>query len=205
DIAPPAAAPFQVVLVCTGNRSRSPLLEHFLRDPLQGRSVQIRSVGTKDVGPRPALVESIAAGASLGVDLSDHVSQPIGWRGLRDADLVIGFERMHVERAVRDGAAVPERCFMLVELVTILERIDPAVERGAADTARALVARAHKERGLLTPEEASQEVPDPLGEPEELHREVARTLAGLGRRLALALFGPPPLPPENVTGADATR
>jgi protein-tyrosine phosphatase len=200
---PPArrSRDFELVVVCTGNRVRSPVAEGFLRVLLAGLPVHISSAGVLDLGPVPALPETIETAAALGLDLSAHRAGCVVGRDLSGADLVVGFEQRHVATAVVDAQAPRERSFTLVEIVDLLERVLPATAEEPAERACQAVARADALRqGRQDP---VPEIPDPLGGSVEVYRTTISRVRDLSERLAVRLFGfeaVQPLP--AVAGAD---
>ena len=83
-----ATAADLVLFVCTGNTCRSPLAEGFAReltaqamgvtaDRVLARGLQFASAGTATVPGMGASDGSIEAGAEAGLDLSEHLSQPV--------------------------------------------------------------------------------------------------------------------------------
>jgi len=77
-----------VLFVCTGNTCRSPLAARFARqvtaqsmgvteDRLLARGLRFTSAGTATAAGMSASAGSLEAGAEVGLDLSDHESQPI--------------------------------------------------------------------------------------------------------------------------------
>jgi protein-tyrosine-phosphatase len=178
---------FELVVVCTGNRVRSPVAEGFLRVLLEGLPVRVSSAGVLDLGPVPALPETIETAAALGLDLSAHRACCVVGRDLSNADLVVGFEQRHVATAVVDAKAPRERTFTLVEIVDLLERVLPATAAEPAERARQAVARAdalRQGRG-----EAAPEIPDPLGSSLDVYRTTIDRVRDLSERLAVRLFG----------------
>lgn len=159
-----------------------------MRALTDGLPVQVSSVGVLDVGGVPALPEAIETAAALGLDISAHRARCILAHDLSAADLVVGFERRHVATAVIDANAPRERTFGILELVDLLEAIEPPAAMDPAERAREAVARAHVLRRADT---ASQEVPDPLGGSRELYRETISRVRNLCERLAIGLFGEP--------------
>ena len=113
------AAPLRVVFVCTGNRFRSPL-GAALFAKAAGAQATVESAGTLELGARPAFAETIEEGGRLGVDLSGHRARYLGRVDLSSADLVLGFEQMHVATAVVDAGAERDRSFTLPELVDLV-------------------------------------------------------------------------------------
>src|SRR4051794_4954126 len=169
--APPAPRrekPFEVVVICTGNRVRSPVAEGFLRVLLEGLPVRISSAGLLDLGPVPALPETLSTAAELGLDLDGHRAQCVLGADLSAADLVIGFEQRHVATAVVDARARREKTFTLVELAELLERVLPPALDSPAERARDAVGRASALRqGRF---DAPPEIADPLGSSTAVYR-----------------------------------
>ncbi len=188
---------FELVFVCTGNRFRSPIAAAFAARATEGLPVTVGSRGTLELGPVPALSEALELSGEHGLDLSRHAAQAIGPGTLAGADLVVGFERMHLATAVVDGKADRDRTFTLPELVELLERrtapetgdLDP-VERARCAVADAAAARGPDFRFLSLPELA-----DPLGQPMQVYRATAQRLREQTDRLARGLFGVEPQPP----------
>jgi len=188
-----AADRFRIVVVCTGNRFRSPLAEHILRRETVGLPVSVRSVGVLDLGGIEALPEALEAAEELGLDLSAHRTCVLAPEPLEGADLVVGFERAHVARAVVAGGAPLERTFTLPELVGMLPPEAPAGEKDPVARARALVASVAV--GRIDPRTASvPELADPLGHSPSFFRRTAEQVDELTRRLVTQLFGSPEAP-----------
>jgi protein-tyrosine phosphatase len=178
----------KVVFVCTGNRFRSPLAEALFRARVGDLPIDVSSVGTLELGPAPVLPEALEEGARLGVDLARHRARPVTDSDLADADLVVGFERMHVVTAVVDGRAPRERTFTLPELVGLLSDIeehqagDP-IEQALEALQRAALARPDGRRADLP------ELADPIGRGDAVYRSTADQVDSLVRELVTRLFG----------------
>ena len=184
-----ATRPFNIVLVCTGNRVRSPMAEAFLRQLIGHLPVALVSVGVEDWGSQPAMPEAVEAARDLGVDLSSHRAKPLAGADLAGADVVIGFERAHVVKAIEQGKAPRERTFTLVELVEHLNNIDPPREPDRAERARTAIARAHAGRSQRVVSSIDVDIVDPLGGPSSAYRNTATRIRELCERLAVRLFG----------------
>jgi protein-tyrosine phosphatase len=166
---------FDVVFVCTGNQFRSPLAEAVFARETAGRPVRISSCGISAVEGSAAFAEALELVGELNVDLSAHRSR--GLPSLESADLVLGFEHTHVERAVVDGGAARERSFTLPQAVELLEASPgegSPVERVSALSAGNLL--------------QAPEVEDPIGLPAKRQREIMNEVEQLASRLAHALF-----------------
>lgn len=185
--APRRERPFQLVVVCTGNRVRSPVAEGFLRVLTEGLPVRLASAGLLDLGPVPALPETLETAAELGLDLGDHRAQCVVNADLSAADLVVGFEQRHVATAVVDAHADREKTFTIIELVEMLERVLPPAETDPAERAREAVSRAAALRRGRT--EPPTEIPDPLGGSAAVYRSTIERVRDLSERLAVGLFG----------------
>jgi low molecular weight protein-tyrosine phosphatase len=181
-----SAPEFELVFLCTGNQFRSPLAEAVLRERLAGLPVRVHSLGTLDLGPVAPLPEALELAAGFGLDLAEHRARCLLGHDLSAADLVVGFERDHVVKAVVEAGARRERAFTLPELLGYLDELGPQEANGPLEAARGAIAAAHRfrtERGLR-----AAELHDPIGGPAARIRESALTIRELAGRLADALF-----------------
>lgn len=198
--------PFRVVLVCTGNRFRSPIVAGLIRKLTAGVPVEIVSAGTEDVGPAPALPEALRVAERFGVDLSQHRAWPLSALDVTRADLVIGFERQHVAAAVVDAGASRERTFLAVELADLLDSLDLPTELDPIARARAAVEEAERRRPAGVAVRSGLQMRDPVGGPTSAYEHAADRLNALSTRLVRGLFGPgraePPITSLGV-GRDA--
>jgi len=180
---------FDIVVICTGNRFRSPLVEHLLRRETAERPIEIESFGLLDAESLPVLPELEEYAAAAGVDVTDHRSRYLPQGSLAAVDLVLGFERRHVVHAVVKGRARLERTFTLPELVGLLEETPAVPASGdvvadwAAAVAAAAAARPEDPRRARIPE-----VDDPIGRSAAEVAAIAADLRSLTTRLAAALF-----------------
>jgi protein-tyrosine-phosphatase len=197
--APRRDRPFELVVICTGNRVRSPVAEGFLRMLLEGLPVRLSSAGLLDLGPVPALPETLSTAAELGLDLQAHRAQCVLGADLSSADLVVGFEQRHVATAVVDAKAPREKTFTLVDLVELLERVLPPALDSPADRARDAIARAASLRQGRRGQ--PQEISDPLGGSAAVYRTTIERVRDLSERLAIGLFGAENVQPLPVVEA----
>jgi protein-tyrosine-phosphatase len=204
--APPAPLrdkPFELVVICTGNRVRSPVAEGFLRVLVEGLPVRLSSAGLLDLGPVPALPETLTTAAELGLDLDGHRAQGIVGADLSGADLVVGFEQRHIATAVVDARAPRDKTFTLVELVELLERVLPPAVDAPTERARDAIMRAAALRqGRLDP---PPEIADPLGGSAATYRTTIERVRDYSERLAIGLFGAENVHPLPAVPASEPR
>jgi len=177
-----APVPFTLVFVCTANRARSPVAEAIARR-LSPPEVVVRSRGIHTSPGLPALPEAASAARRLGIDIDAHRSEQLDRRSVEDADLVVGFEQIHIATAVVDAAVPRGRAFTLPELVGLLPSEPPSTER-MATTVVALAAERRAQTKV--PPEA---VLDPIGRPQAVVDQIVAEIDALTRRLVLELFG----------------
>ena len=99
---------FDVVVICSGNRFRSPIAEAVLRREAEGLPVRVRSFGTMDAALRARALRGDRARAELRPRPDVAPVPPARRRDLSGADLVIGFEQIHVSMAVVGAGAQRE-------------------------------------------------------------------------------------------------
>lgn len=170
---------FRAVFVCTGNRFRSPLAAAVFRNETErlGADVDVESYGLLELDGTGALHEALELGNAFGVDLASHRSRALQPGVLTTADLVVGFERIHVAAAVVDAGARRDVAFTLPQVVQLLA---PA-PADARERIRAAAARRN--------EADVPELEDPLGRPYRRQEEIATRAADLTTALARRLFG----------------
>lgn len=179
----------QVAFVCTGNRFRSPLAAALLGQEADGLAVRIVSLGTLDLGSKPALPEAVALANELGLDLSGHASRNLASVDLEPFDLVLGFERKHVMASVVEAKARLERTFTLPELVGLLRRLPgPPLPTNPVERALVRIRQAQAVRPPGFRNGPMPELGDPLGKTLQAQRQTAAELSELVSELAAALF-----------------
>ncbi len=180
----------EIAFVCTGNRARSPLAEALFRRRALDLPVASRSCGVLDIGSIPPLPEVIVAAARLGVDVADHRSRPLRPGELKDVDLVVGFEHIHLTDAVEIGGVPEGRAFMLLELPALLHEDDSQGGASAVDRARSTISELQQRR-LSSSRLGAPPLPDPFGEPPHVLAEAVRVIDAVTTLLAVRLFGKP--------------
>jgi protein-tyrosine phosphatase len=180
---------FRVVLICTGNRCRSPLAEALLKNYGAGLPLEVTSAGLLELGGMPAPPESIEVAQSLGVDLSEHRTRPMAGLDLSEADLVLGFEWGHVAAAVVEGRAPYERVFTLRQFLRLTDGLNGRTSADRVKNAKRLVAQAHGRRGSVPGFDRADNIDDPFGGPRDGFVDTARAEDELCRALVERLFG----------------
>jgi protein-tyrosine phosphatase len=180
---------FQIAFICTGNRFRSPLAQYLTRALAPDVALETSSFGLRDVAGSPVLPEAATEAQRLRLDVSAHQARTLTGQRLEDADLVIGFERIHVATAVLEAGAAKARTFTLPELVELLEEIDEPPESEPLARARAALARAEWLRAHRPNPSVFPELGDPWGGPPEIFVETGARLEELCRTLIRGLFG----------------
>lgn len=155
---------------------------------------------------QPASPHGVTVLGRKGHDLTPHRSRVMTAEMLRDADLILGMERMHVREAVVLANDVAPRAFTLKELVRRGSAVGP---RRTDETEAAWLARAAEGRRATDHLGASPEddVADPIGRSLEHYERTAAELDDLVARLADLLWpvvaAPPPPPPPPATVASS--
>jgi len=181
----------RLVIICSGNRFRSPLAEAVIRSLAGPIPLEISSLGLYELGPVPPLDEALAIAEDFGLDISTHRARPLKGETLSDADLILGFERIHVAAAVVNASADRAVTFTLPELVELLPAVPaPSTEEPVA-RARELLRGAHALRAGLPPPALLPEVPDPWGATADVYAATGARVAELSRLLIGLLFGLP--------------
>jgi protein-tyrosine phosphatase len=179
---------YDVAFVCTGNRFRSPLAAAAFATRLEVPH-RIVSAGLLELGPVPALPEAVELAHSFGIDLTAHRARDLSAVDLEPFNLVLGFERTHVQATVVDASARIERTFTLPELVLLLEEVpDRATQAAPVAQADQRVAQAHAMREPNFRSSGMPEVVDPLGRSRREQRAIGEEVRRLTGRLAQLLF-----------------
>jgi protein-tyrosine phosphatase len=179
---PPAA--FTVLFVCTGNICRSPLAERFGRAMLAGEDgaelVHLHSAGTRAVVGAEMHAFSADALRRLGGEPDGFLARQLQDDMAVSADLTLTMTREHRQAALARAPRALARTFTLIEAVDLLDLLgsDAELPDGTpVDRARALVTRMAGARSTRQSGRAD-DVPDPIGQPAEVHDHVGDTVAG---------------------------
>ena len=179
-----AAAPFRLLYVCTGNICRSPFAEIITRHVLIGRlggraasAFQISSAGIRAVvgsGMHPDSRAELQPWNLHTAPAEQFTARQLRSAMVAEADLVLGATPRHRSAVVERLPAALPFAFSLREFARLAEAIDPdELPDAPVERAQALVELARAQRGLVPPPEDGDEIPDPIGQPQEAHHTAA--------------------------------
>ncbi|MDI2125930.1 low molecular weight phosphatase family protein [Yinghuangia seranimata] len=181
-----------ILVVCTGNICRSPMVEAMLRHRLTaagltGDAWAVSSAGTLGWGDAPMTDESAAVLREHGVVPHAHTSRRLSADMLDASDVVLGMTREHIWGVTARSAAAEPRAFVLGELARLGAKAGP---RRPDEPLRDWVARVDALRDARRMARSDDELADPLGEPIETYRKLADRAEDQVTRL-VALLAPP--------------
>jgi protein-tyrosine-phosphatase len=212
DAAPPGAVAdadrFEILVVCVGNLCRSPLAERVIRARLAGAlgaeragRFTVASAGTDATDGGAMDPRAAAIATDLGADPDGFETRRLTAEMVASADLVLTATRAERAEAVRLHPAAHRYAFTLPEFARLVGAVRTTdwVEQDPIARARALVEAARARRGEVRPDDpADDDVPDPHGGVEHVHRTVGTTIqAALAGPLAAICAD---LPPPPATG-----
>jgi protein-tyrosine phosphatase len=175
--------PFTVLVVCTGNVSRSPMAELLLRAWSDPRAdFVVSSAGVHALVGQPMDRGAASAMGQLGLDPTRHRARQFEAAMAADADLVLTAERYHLETVLEQVPTALRRVFTIKEFA----RITPHLQ---AAEPRAVVAQAAALRGLVKrpTDPAADDVADPHRQPTSVNRSTAAELTTAVRAILDAL------------------
>ncbi len=180
----PAAPPFTVLLVCTGNICRSAFAERlgraFLAEIMGDDALAVRlvSAGTRAVVDSAMHPHSALVLGGYGAEAGDFRARQLVEGMAADADLTLTMTRDHRREVLRYAPWALARTFTLREaadLVRLLGDSRPGGEE-LTERARSLV-REMAARRHLRHSDADDDVRDPIGHPVDVHEEVGEAIA----------------------------
>ena len=187
----------RILFVCTGNVCRSAIAERlattWAREKLahspEADMVEIGSAGLSAVAGRPIDPHSAAALVELGGNPAGFRSRELTRELTEDADLVLTMTRDQRRTVLESTPHGLRRTFTLTEAADLLQRADltglaflPLTQRARELGRRLDAARAGRTRA------DGDDIADPIGQDEAVHREVADRVATALRQLADVLF-----------------
>jgi protein-tyrosine phosphatase len=192
------AAPARILVVCTANIARSPLVEVLLDAHVRHRGltaeVTVDSAGVHARPDQPAAEESRLLAAQAGMDLSRHRSRHVDEVDPDHADLVL---TMSTRQRDHLGLLVPglgPRVFTLPEAARLAAAVladgaDPLGRPGAARLREGVLA-IHRQRPRSAPDADGDDVDDPYGLGEAAFLAMANRVASAAEPVTELLLGP---------------
>jgi protein-tyrosine phosphatase len=172
-----------ILVVCTANVCRSPMIAALLEQQLQRRGVvaEVRSAGTVHTS-HTVQNETVEAGLRLGVDLTEHRRRTVtpDIVASEGSDLVLCAAAEHLRELVVLDRSVMQRVFTLKELVSLSRAVGPAETFDEWVTAAANV----REMDDLVRGGSHVDIADPFGRPLAAHLAMAEEAFALTRDLA---------------------
>ncbi|RYU13676.1 hypothetical protein [Nocardioides iriomotensis] len=173
---------FAVLVVCVGNVCRSPLAERLLAARLPAGDFEVASAGVGAMVGYPVEPNAARELARLGSDGAGFAARQFTPALAGQAELVLTATKEIREQVVREAPRLMKRAFTLREFETLAQ--DPRAKEAATSPQDLVRAAARLRAGVPVPD---HDVPDPMGQSETVHREVADLLDDTCRTIADAL------------------
>ena len=189
----------RILVVCTGNVCRSPLVERLLQravDETYGPgAVEVRSAGTGALIDHEMDERSARVLAALGGDSEGFLARYLMAHHVRDADLVLTATTQHRSAVVQLHPRALKRAFTVRELAALLEGVDlAALPTAPAERIEALVEVARPRRALLLggADRDHLDIVDPFRRSDEVYEQMRDEVEPAVRVIAGALTGRTP-------------
>ena len=177
-----------VLIVCTANICRSPMMEGLLRRDLEALDapIEVWSGGLLE-WDEPVDPQAAAVLAERGVDIAGHRSRPVSTIDLRAVDLVITMTREHAREVVLGLPEIYPRTFTVKDFA---RRIELGTEGVPGEDLRSRVSALSAGRALSSLMGISEEddVADPHGLTQWHFEDTADALTALSARISRALL-----------------
>jgi protein-tyrosine phosphatase len=195
---------YRILMVCTGNICRSPLMERLfvarLHDrlaPGEADRFRVSSSGTWAMTGEPIAAEAAATLEDLGGDPSGFAARELDASELAGTDLILTATREHRARVVAAEPEVADRTVTARQFARLLGPVTAAeIDRLApgsdpVERMREIASAAFAQRGLVPiADEADDDVPDPYGRDRAAYLLAASLIdAALSVPLELLLTG----------------
>jgi protein-tyrosine phosphatase len=183
----------RVLVVCTGNIGRSPMMERLLRRDLAaaglGDVVDVSGAGTwaRDGHPMEPYAEQVLR--ERAADPADFAARALTQQLVAGSDLVLTATREHRGEVVNLVPAAVRRTFTLLELARVVDRLPTApgpVPSDPVGRMRGSVAWASQNR---VPADTDDDLADPLGAPVDTYRHRADQIETAGAKVVTLLSG----------------
>lgn len=115
----------RILTVCIGNICRSPTAEFLLREQVASRGIEVTSAGLGAMVGYPMDATAMQVMADHGIDGLTHRARQLTSSMLREADLILGMEKSHVDAMVRMAPEASGKIFVLDKWVQGRDIPDP--------------------------------------------------------------------------------
>lgn len=122
----------RILTVCLGNICRSPTAEYVLRQRLAPRAIEVASAGLCGLSGEPMAETALQVLAEHGIDGTAHRARQLTAGMLREADLVLGAEKSHVDTMIRLTPEASGKIFLIDHWVSGRDIPDPFLQERAA-------------------------------------------------------------------------
>ncbi|HVE98710.1 MAG TPA: protein tyrosine phosphatase [Mycobacteriales bacterium] len=202
---------FDLLTVCTGNICRSPMAERMAAaelarglPPEQGARFRVHSAGTHGLDGWEVNPPAGARLAALGIGYDDFRARRLAESMVAEADLVLAATREHRSAAITLVPRAAARTFTLREFDRLVRLVDVAdLPTGdPVERARALVAAAARQRGMVWVPPEEDDIADPYGRADAHFDACAREIADALRAPLQVICDPgfrPERPAEETT------
>jgi protein-tyrosine phosphatase len=179
----------RILVVCTANQCRSPLTAAaFAREAAEADvPVVVTSAGIGALSGAFATPPTVEAGRRIGLDLRGHLATSLDASLVREADLVIGLERRHVQEVVLHEPRAFGRAFTLKELARRGAAVGPRADDQPVGDWLAEVHRGRRPTELLGAS-PTDDVDDPTGSAMVDHYTVAEEIDDLVHEIFTLLY-----------------
>lgn len=104
-----------ILLICTGNTCRSSMAEGILKQLLKNENISVKSAGTSVFVSEPANNKAIHVMREMGVDISQHISQPVTEKLISESDIVLTMTENHKVRILSMFPEAENKIYTLKE------------------------------------------------------------------------------------------
>lgn len=169
---PVSGSVFRILVVCTGNISRSPAVERLLRHTLDDRSVEITSAGVHALVGEPMDPRMAELVVEAGADPSGFFSRQAEAELVRHADLVLALTREHRSYVVGLVPAAVRRTFTLGEFARLVQAVDVSELDPQDDAGAKLAAIMPLAASARMTAPGEDDINDPFGRSDDTYRRV---------------------------------
>ncbi|MBE8146955.1 low molecular weight phosphatase family protein [Brevibacterium casei] len=159
--------------MCTGNICRSPLVERLLQrglDQIAPMQFAVSSAGTNAMADDTVPPEIARIADRHGFTLEGFRAERLDPRHIRDADLVLTMERAQRSMVVQMAPGALKRTFTLREFARILPLVPPEDSSSPIERWQSVAALAQRYRRRAPGDGGDDDVVDPIGRSEAVHR-----------------------------------